>query len=1266
VTEQDAKQVSKPRWRRRALWVLGGIAAALFIASFAAPAIIRGPRFARLIQSTLPPMRGTVEFKSGSIGVGALWALVFGRPIPVHIDDLRILDPEGTVVFSSTRLSTGVRFERSPLRLTLHDLRPGKGTWRFARMKNRRGIGFLAAFLPARPPRPPGAGGAGGQPTTPSTPAPSPQRPRSLLAFVLDGARLEGLDVTFDFPGWGLALKDVHARGSLHLDPANEDAPLRFDVRDIDARRGGQLRILGGRRATQIPFDRAALARVGTPAEAPTSLVLDVTAAMTGPSRLSGRAEFPGLFIGRYTPGGPQPGLVVDATWDKAGPGLTAAAASRGITGLVVSGDNARVHAVARSSFFDIKSTFVASGIDASYRGFRVKDFGVDLALDGPPARVALEKLHFTAPEGGSVEGSGALDPSGEGRFDLRLNELATEQMLSPPLRPLLGGRAQGQLSLRGHLGESRLAITGIDVRLDRNRRGPLPRRFRISGDGATLPASAPSSARLDAHPDQLLLRLGRTAYEEGTLRVAMLRGAMLGARLRAGPLAMSLRDAAGRPLTTPRLTFDLAAENLDLRRLMPGSGLSGVLNLSASTQGPLDDVAVNVRFPAATTVTVFDQPYQLPRVAKLLVQNGDELSLPLFSLGAPGGGSVAVVGSAVADRSVDLTVIAHQHRLDRVPFVSSVLPSLAGTLSGRLRLFGPSLAPQLEGSVDLTSVALAGVALGEGKVKLTALAPGNSAFKGEMFRDLAIAGSLRTGVGGPSFSAAIDAKQLTLDPFLPRMPMLGGTRLRVGGRLTLEALPGRPLDVAAALDSVLLAYGCRTPTGDVRGPGCLVLESQGPLVARTHGGIGTAELERARFVAPGSDFSLMGRWAGGQMDARLTGRLGFDLVTPLLSGLPGRLVQASGAVTTTLTAAGRLSAPILTGDFEVADPLRLRSRLFNFDFLIKRGRVAFSPGRLSTPGVMLEALGMKLALAGEARMPVVSKPAPKTLGDRSGPTTLTTRPPDTAAADPTLQMAFSGSVDAGVLPRLLPTQIANARGQLAVEGTIAGTLSRPLLDGKATLGSINLDLAPRPTLPRNVKVAISGGQIIARRSRITIRDVIAEADPGGRLVIGPSAHPATLDLERLSPLQFGRVDIPIVGRRLNLDVGWLRLDDGSFDLTLAGDAIRGPLTLRGEISIDAGRVKPGQRPRSAPAPQRPPPRPPTRATRPSGTPVALDVHVKSNGERFIVDPGWLPDLKLDVDVKVGGTLAQPKIVWEADGRGVYSSIVLFLIRLFT
>ncbi|HEY0708267.1 MAG TPA: hypothetical protein VGG33_15790, partial [Polyangia bacterium] len=635
-----------------------------------------------------------------------------------------------------------------------------------------------------------------------------------------------------------------------------------------------------------------------------------------------------------------------------------------------------------------------------------------------------------------------------------------------------------------------------------------------------------------------------------------------------------------------------------------------------------------------------------LDRLTGVNYPNGD--ASEFFSLGAPGGGSIAVLGSAVADRSVDFTVIAHRHRLDRVPFVSSALPSLDGTLSGRLHVFGPSLAPQMEGSVDLAGVALAGVALGGGTVKLASHAPGHSVFKGAMFRDLNIAGTLRMGSGGPGFEANIDAKQLTLDPFLPRVPFLGGTRLRVGGRLTLAALPGRPLDVSAALDSLLLGYGCREATGDVRGPGCLVLQSQGPVVARTHGGLATAELASTRFSAPGSDFTLAGRWAGGNMDARLTGRLGFDLLTPLLSTLPGRLVQASGSVTTTLTAAGRLATPVLTGTFDVADPLRVRSRLFDFDLLIKRGRVGFSPGLLSTPGLMLEALGMKLAVSGEARLPPEAA-AGEGNGKKNRAAPLAEARRDLPSPDPALQMAFSGSVDASVLPRLLPTQVASARGQLAVEGTVAGSLSRPLVNGKATLGPMALNLTPRQTAPRNVRLEITGGQIVARESRITARGVTAEAQPGGRITIGPSGRPAEIDLLALSPLQFGRIEVPIIGRGLNLDVGWLRLDDGGFDLELTGDSLQGPLTLRGELQIDAGRVAPGQRPRGvASSPEPASPRPSPRGARSARQPLALDLRVRSNGERFIVDPGWLPDLNLDFDVKVGGTVAQPKIAWQA------------------
>jgi hypothetical protein len=236
------------------------------------------------------------------------------------------------------------------------------------------------------------------------------------------------------------------------------------------------------------------------------------------------------------------------------------------------------------------------------------------------------------------------------------------------------------------------------------------------------------------------------------------------------------------------------------------------------------------------------------------------------------------------------------------------------------------------------------------------------------------------------------------------------------------------------------------------------------------------------------------------------------------------------------------------------------------------------------------------------------------------------------------------------------------------VKGHVAGTLAKPLLDGQANLGPMVLDLRPRRTDPKRVRIAVQGGKVSARGSEVRLEQVAARLEPGGDLIVGPNGRPGALTLLSLAPPAVGRVSLPIVARGINVDLGWLRLDDGGLDLRLEGDAEKGPIALTGEVEIGAGRVRPGDVPRRAAAPPAArKPSAPSGPRPPAGPPpIKLDVRVRSSGERFVVDPGWLPDLHLGFDVKVGGTLNQPAVAWDARGRGIYSAIALFLFRLFS
>ncbi len=1240
----------QPLWGRPARWLVGiGKAAAaivigLMLLSFALPLVVRGPRFASLVKRYLPPMQGTIDLTGGSLGATALWAYAFGRPVPIAIEGLSVKDPEGVEVLRAQRLTTRLEINRKPLRVFMHDLRPGKAMWRFSRMKTQRRIGFLAAFMRQPPPPPPPGTTPRPPAQPPAPPAPSaPGVPRA--AFGIASAQLDGLEAIFDFWGWGLRLDDIKARGFLKIELGTGKPPITFDAREVDARRGGHLRILGGDRATVIPFDRAAIERVGTADDAPASLLLIVKAAMTGASELSGQAIFPALFPGR--PPGATRGLKVDATWKKAGAGLSAALASRGLEGLAISGDDALFRAkVTSNSFRDIDGSFLTAGLDVVYRGFRIDDLGFDLSMVGPPVRVALDDLRFSAPSGGQVKGTAALEKDGTARLDLSLDRLQTEGVLPPYLRPLLGGQVVGALSLRANRSTGSAHLVGIDVTLDRIRRGPLPKRLRIQSGkpSARPPAILPPPVR-----DQLLVHIGEVGFERGLLEVSRLGATFAGASIeapRATLLFPRLRKVGEGP---PEIDVAVDVRNLDIREVIPGTGLAGVLGFRSQAKGPLDDLVARVSFLPSATLTVFDQPYKLPHNARVRIRRGDELSVTGLHLGAPGGGRIVVEGGLVVDRSVDLSIVAEGHRLDRVPFVSAQLPSLGGTLAGRLHVGGHPQNPMLDGTVRLAGVTLRGTSLGAGALKLTGQSPGRSSFTGSFFEQLAVSGNLGIGQAGPAFDVIVNARKLVLDPFLPELPFLRAPRLRVGGRLSLSARSHRSLELDAAFDSVLFAMGCKARTGDPRGPGCLVLENRGPISARARDGAAHVTLDRARFVAPGSDFQIAGSIAKGALDARREGHFGLDALGPLLEVGGRRLMEARGVVSADISARGRVVQPVLNAELEVKEPLRFASPLMGLEVGVPRGHIAIEPLRVRSRGLSVALPGAKLEIAGEA---------PAELLRGGGPLS------DSSSQRP-LALRLAGTLDASLLARVLPTMVASARGPIEIAGRVDGTPAQPVLDGEATLGAISITTRPNKNQPA-LKVAVHSGRISARGSRITIDRITADVSPGGNVVIGPAGRNASIEVVSLSPATIGKVDIPVVGKGLNLDLGWLRLDDGALDVSLKGDA-GGALALAGNLELGAGRVSPQKFPKAAPAPPRSPagraPRPPSR---PGPPPMKLDLRITSDGERFVVDPGWLPDLHLGLDVRVGGTMGRPSVAWDAEGKGAWSAFALFLFRLFS
>ena len=660
-----------------------------------------------------------------------------------------------------------------------------------------------------------------------------------------------------------------------------------------------------------------------------------------------------------------------------------------------------------------------------------------------------------------------------------------------------------------------------------------------------------------------------------------------------------------------------------------PGSGLGGLLSFDAEASGPLDALRARLQFPPGARLDLFDQPYVLPQGMSAEVR-GDRLSLPRFTLTAPGAGQMAVQGELVFDRRLDLQLVIHGHRLERLPFVARSLPKLTGRVAGNLRVHGHPQHPIADGELKLERVMLGDATLGDGRIRLRGEAPDRTRLEGALFQGLTLTGLVLA--RGPSSSVDLDvhAVKLRLDPFLPRTPALGRTGLVVGGLLSLRLRPRAPLRLSADFRDVDFSWGC---TGaPPRIAGCNHLRNVGPVRLRAQAGGGPIELEPARLEAPDSQLLVAGKLQRGTLDARLEGTLGARLLEPLLRQAP---IVVAGKLGAELRATGPVAAPRFEGTLTVREPLAVRGRKLPLEARVSSGTVRLERDRLRTDGLDLEAPGARLRLAGSIPF--------GTDDDRHRP----------------LDVRLTGQVQASALAHAFPAEVQSGQGKLEVDLQLGGTIAEPRFGGHALLGPLDLKLRYRDT-----RLLVRSGRLQAAGRRIQIDRLVADLYPGGQVVVGPPGRPAELEVLHLLPLTFGQVRLFARGERLALETPFLSLADGRFDVRLAGDGENGPLVLSGEGHLLQGELRPRRQPRPGGASRIARKIPPQ--VRSAVFPVALDLRVKSNGHGFAIDPGWLPDLHLDLDLQVTGTSDRPKVSWQADAKGIYSTIALFLYRLLS
>jgi hypothetical protein len=456
---------------------VGGLVGLVALAVLAAWALLQGPRLGRLIGKSLPENRGKLEIGGVRWHLRALIDLATDAPSPIAVDGLRIIDPDGQVVLDVPHLEARVQL-RTILKgsFAIHELRAATVNWRFAATADGKGIGFLAALEPRHPPPPlpPGA-------------KPAPPGPGSF--FQLIDAQIGDLNAVFDFPGaWGLELRHTRLTASLIQSTVDPAHPIfGFDVSSVVAQGGGKLSVLDG---NVLPLDRVAIQRVATTQDRPDDIFLDLTGADRGRSRLLAKGYFTGIYGATSVTG-----IDLHAEIADAGDLLGAAVKARQIAGLSLGGRAASVRLELSQTFDKLRVTGAFRGLDVRYADYRALGLGFDLGFDAAQGVVEVKQLGFGAPEGGRLELDARLRTDTLAlTLGARAHELRTDSYLPRGLGALGRGALSGRLQVAANLARKSLDIQQVDLRLDRSRRGSLPRSIRVHGAARLSPTLVETS----------------------------------------------------------------------------------------------------------------------------------------------------------------------------------------------------------------------------------------------------------------------------------------------------------------------------------------------------------------------------------------------------------------------------------------------------------------------------------------------------------------------------------------------------------------------------------------------------------------------------------------------------------------------------------------------------------------------------------------------------------------------------------------------------
>ncbi|HVZ72910.1 MAG TPA: hypothetical protein VHJ20_11090 [Polyangia bacterium] len=843
---------------------------ALFVA---APSIVEGRLFGWLVERALPPLRGHVRIGGGTWSWRALLALARERPATFGLRDVAISDPQGRPVFRAERLSATLEWRGRESLLLVHELSVERVDWRLE-AQAREPAGLVEALTPAR-----GGTSRGGA-----------------FRVTIAHAALSHASVTFDFADWGLRLEDVHAAAGRLSYESNGTAPskLSFEVADVDARHGGELRVSAGGRAWFLPLQGARIDRVAATSDVPDAVSLEAHEIRSGASEVEVSAVFRGVFDAAGAPA--EAGLALEATAHRAGAVVSGLLAPKLGRGVEVGGDRAELSVAADGPYRDLRADVEARAFSLRARGLAFDDvaFHLEGALGAGRAHVDDLSAHWL--------GVGRVAAA------LRARDLWTSPDVQ--LASLTLTRPEGALG---------------------------PRVFDVR-DRARRTRAAATSVSLGAAAIELV---------DGVVRVRDLDLPVAGGRARASGSVSLLDRKTGRLRTDPVVDALVTARDVAVERAFGSTFVRGSLSGAARVHGRARDLTFDLTFPPNQTLSVFGAAFQVPRRRSFVLTEGAVYAR--VRLAGRGGAALDVRARADLTGKLALEIAVDDFPLARLPAVADTGLGLEGELSGRLRLTGRVDAPVWSGQLSIFPVALQGRSAGRGGLTISTEPSGLRA-RGLLMDGVNVDGVLAATPAGARGAIAVGLSRVRFDPpvDLPAGLVLSSV---VSGVVVGQLEPGGATSLDGKLSDVTLSL--RRAAAAERSDSSVELHAKVPIPVSLRSG-GDVSVGPARFEGAAGALDLGLRTHGAETRISARGTVETTALAPLVAPW---ILRPSGAVSVALTTSrSAAGAPLaVEGDATVRRPLSFELAARPVSARIASGTVHVAGDRIDARDLPLE-----------------------------------------------------------------------------------------------------------------------------------------------------------------------------------------------------------------------------------------------------------------------------------------------------------------------